>query len=175
MLNEEVSPCGTDMLWAVRPDQQATELARVATVRRPWDALVDTQARSGSRARRVNVESQHIDQDGHLSANRLTVRRRLRRGTKSQCSVMPSPRPLNRAISRSTCSRAKCGDKERGRKARDRYSEDREIAEALHRCRWFSRVFNARLLQIPGVREVTSSVVMTEVKKTTCVPLPADW
>jgi len=35
----------------------------------------------------------------------------------------------------------------------------------------YEELFNARLSQIPGVREVTSSVVMTEVKKTTRVPL----
>jgi Lrp/AsnC family transcriptional regulator len=35
----------------------------------------------------------------------------------------------------------------------------------------YEELFYARLSQIPGVREVTSSVVMTEVKKTTRVPL----
>jgi Lrp/AsnC family transcriptional regulator len=36
---------------------------------------------------------------------------------------------------------------------------------------YYEKFFNARLSQIPGVREVTSSVVMSEVKKTTRVPL----
>lgn len=36
---------------------------------------------------------------------------------------------------------------------------------------YYEEFFYARLSQIPGVREVTSSVVMSEVKKTTRVPL----
>lgn len=35
----------------------------------------------------------------------------------------------------------------------------------------YEALFYARLSQIPGVREVTSSVVMTEVKRTTRVPV----
>ena len=37
--------------------------------------------------------------------------------------------------------------------------------------KYYEDFFYKRLSQIPGVREVTSSVVMSEVKKTTCLPL----
>ena len=36
---------------------------------------------------------------------------------------------------------------------------------------YYEDFFYKRLSQIPGVREVSSSVVMSEVKKTTCLPL----
>jgi len=57
MLNEEVNPCGTDMLSAFRPDQHATELARVATARRNgrrWST------RKHARARVPAVPSNHV-------------------------------------------------------------------------------------------------------------------